>query len=148
MKNSFFFILGLIIILGSIFLFFQRALEENQTKTIRINDVEIEVEIADTSAVRELGLSNRETLLDGTGMLFVFDNSSQYGIWMKNMNFSIDIAWIDEELQVIGIEKDVTPETFPQIFYPKSAIKYALELPAGTLDKYRIDIGGIVSWKE
>jgi len=148
MKNSFFFILGLIIILGSIFLFLQRALEENQTKNIRINDVEIEVEVADTATTREFGLSNRETLLDGKGMLFVFDNPSRYGIWMKDMNFSIDIAWIDEELQVIGIEKEVTPETFPQIFYPKSTIKYVLELPAGTLDKYHIDIGGIVSWKE
>lgn len=146
MKNFFFLVLGLIIIFGSVFLFFERqTVNENETKVIKIGDTSIKVEVADTSETRTKGLSGKEILKDGTGMLFVFDSSAQYGFWMKDMNFAIDIVWIDENRRVIGIEKRVSPETFPQIFYPNQAIKYVLELPAGFTDKYRIDIGQYVT---
>lgn len=146
MKNSFLLFLGLLVILGSIFVFVERLqVAANPTKIIEINGRSIKVEVADNSLTREKGLSNRRTLAPGTGMLFVFDGSAQYGFWMKDMRFAIDILWINEQLRVVEIEKNVSPKTFPKIFYPKSQILYALELPAGTADNYRIDIGDIVS---
>ena len=63
---------------------------------------------------------------------------------MKDMNFPIDIIWIDESWRVIGVERDINPETFPKIFYPVRAIKYVLELPAGTAKEKGIDDGSIV----
>ncbi|MEX2013333.1 MAG: DUF192 domain-containing protein [Parcubacteria group bacterium] len=145
MKNSFFLILGLIIILGSLFLFFERILVGvDQIKIIRINDVNIKIEVVDTLETRRKGLSDRETLPEGTGMLFVYDNPARYGFWMKDMNFAIDIVWIDEKFRIIGIEKEVKPETFPQIFYPEQVVKYVLELPAGFTNRYHIDIGTVV----
>ena len=148
MKNLFFLIVGLALIFGSFFLFFERALEENRIQTIRINDAFIRVEIADTEVARSQGLSHRQVLKNGTGMLFVFDSPSRYGIWMKNMNFPIDIVWIDEEFRIAGIEKSVSPETFPEIFYPDNPIKYALELPAGFLDTQGIGAGAIVHFED
>ncbi|MDP3763263.1 MAG: DUF192 domain-containing protein [bacterium] len=145
MKNSLFLVLGLIIIFGSIFLFFQQPVREKQIKIIKINDVSAEVEVADTPEMHAKGLSGRKTLPIDTGMLFVFENQEQYGFWMKDMNFTIDIVWIDENLRIVGIEKRVLPETFPQVFYPKSPVKYVLELPAGFADKYRIDTGQYVT---
>jgi uncharacterized protein len=145
MKNFFFLTLGLIIILGSIFLFFKRNLNDrNQIQTIRIGDTSIQVEVVDTPETREKGLSGREALPEGTGMLFIFDRPTQYGFWMKDMKFAIDIVWIDEKSHVIGIEKEVLPNTFPQIFYPDQAVKYVLELPAGSANRYHIDIGAVV----
>ncbi|MDZ4205761.1 MAG: DUF192 domain-containing protein [Patescibacteria group bacterium] len=147
MKNFFFLILGLIVIFGSIFLFFRQSLViESRVKVIKINDTSVKVEIADTPETRAKGLSGRETLPTDTGMLFVFGSSEQYGFWMKDMNFAIDIVWIDEKFYIIGIEKGVLPETFPQVFYPEQTVKYVLELPAGFTDKYRIDIGAMVQW--
>ena len=64
---------------------------------------------------------------------------------MKDMNFDIDIVWIDEKFNVVGVEKQVSPETFPQIFYPNQEVKYVLELPAGFTDKHRIDTGQYVT---
>lgn len=145
MKNFLFLTLGLLIVSISVFLFFKNSSgRENLTRIIKINDVSVEVEVVDTDETRAQGLSDREVLPEGTGMLFVFDSPAKYGFWMKKMNFPIDIIWISEELEVVGVEKEVTPETFPQIFYPNQAVKYVLEVPAKFVDKYHIDIGQVV----
>ena len=145
MKNSFFLILGLIIIFGSFFLFLrQTPTVLNQQKIIEINDKEIAVEVAATAETRSKGLSGRGSLEEGTGMLFIFDSPAQYGFWMKDMNFAIDIVWIDEKFHIVDVDKEVSPETFPQVFYPAQEIKYVLELLAGTVDKYRIATNTVV----
>lgn len=145
MKDFFFLILGLTIILGSLFLFLERSwVRENRLKIIKINDVSVAVEIADTPEARTQGLSGRETLPDGTGMLFIFSNPARYGFWMKDMRFAIDLVWMNEAGQVVGIEKEVSPKTFPQIFYPNQAVKYVLEVSAGFSDSRSIDIGAIL----
>ena len=148
MKDFFFLVLGLIIVLGSFFLFFEQTLKkENKIKIIKINDTSIEVEVVDTPETREKGLSDREALPESAGMLFIFDSPTQYGFWMKDMKFSIDIIWIDDKFTIIGIEKEVSPNTFPQIFSPDKDIKYVLELPAGSSSKYNIEIGTVIQYK-
>ena len=145
MKDLFFLILGLIIVFGSIFLFFTRPVDDNiQSKIIKLNNTSFAVEVADTPETRRKGLSGREALPEGTGMLFVFDAPSRYGFWMKDMNFAVDIVWIDERSRVIDVEKEVTPETFPQVFYPDQPVKYVLELPTGAVDKYQIATGTVI----
>ena len=64
-------------------------------------------------------------------MLFVLDTPSIQGVWMKDMEFSIDIIWIDENKKIITIARDVAPVTYPQVFYPTELAKYILEVPAG-----------------
>ena len=81
-----------------------------------------------------------------TGLIFVFDTPGKYGFWMKNMKFSIDIAWIDETLQVVGVERLINPDTYPKVFYPPGNIKYVLEIGAGEAQKYGIDIGQFISY--
>jgi len=145
MKDFFFLTLGLVIIVGSIFLFLTRPLATTEEfKIIRVNDVAIRVEIANTPGTRAQGLSARQGLAEGTGMLFVFDEPGKYGFWMKDMNFAIDIVWIDEASRVISVERNVLPETFPRVFYPNRAVKYVLELSAGATQRYRIDIGTVI----
>lgn len=148
MKNLFFLAVGLVIIFGSIFLFFEQALtKESKNKILKINDTSIAVEVADTSEAREKGLSGRDFLPDGEGMMFVFDKSDKYGFWMKDMKFAIDIIWIDNQFRIIGIEREVSPKTFPQAFYPNQPIRYVLELPAGAVDKYNIVVGAVIQYK-
>src|SRR4051812_48326835 len=57
----------------------------------------ISIEVADTPEARERGPSGRESLPQGSGVLFVFDAPATYGFWMKDMRFPIDIVWLDEE---------------------------------------------------
>ena len=146
LKDISFLIIGVVIIIGSFYLFLQRpALAKYQgLSLIQIGDSIVLVEIANTPEARTQGLSGREAIRDNTGMFFVFETPAQYGFWMKDMRFAIDIIWIDETLHVIGIEREVSPETFPQIFKPVRLAKYVLELPAEFSEKHHIDIGHVV----
>ena len=147
-KDTFFLILGIIFIGGSLFLFSKEQNKKFEViKTVRISDSSINVEVAETPESRSRGLSGRESLIEGEGMLFVFDEPGRYGFWMKEMRFNIDIVWISEDFHVVGVEKGLTPETFPEIFYPNELVKYVLEVPAGETEKVGIDSGSIVSFE-
>lgn len=135
MREKFFLIVGIVVVAGSFYLFLQRPApaKYQDSQSIKIGDSVIKVEVADTDAERMQGLSDRKSLEKGYGMLFIFDKPYQYGFWMKDMNFPIDIIWLDEEFKVISIERNVGPETFPKVFYPPIPIKYVVETNVGEL---------------
>lgn len=114
---------------------------------MKIDAVGIGVEVVSTDSTRQLGLSGRASLLDGTGMLFVYENPGLHGIWMKDMNFPIDIIWIGAEdsrkatLRVLDVEKNVDPETYPTVFTPNVPSSYVLEVNAGFADENEVEIG-------
>ncbi len=89
------------------------------------------VDLAQTPADRTRGLSGRPSLENGRGMLFIFEKPGSYGFWMKDMNFSIDILWLDEQKKIVLIENTVSPETFPKAFGVEVVAQYVLEVPAG-----------------
>ena len=113
------------------------------TSTVQIAGKTIQVDLAQTPAELSRGLSGRRSLAEGTGMLFIFENPDTYGFWMKDMLFPIDIIWIDEG-KIIHIEKNISPDTYPEIFTPNSPAKYVLEVPAGFSDKNGLKIGGMI----
>jgi uncharacterized membrane protein (UPF0127 family) len=112
-----------------------------EEKTIYIGNKKIEVEVADEPMEQLLGLSGRKSLAQGKGMLFIFPTPVSPGFWMKDMKFSIDIIWITDNGMIIGIEKNIAPETFPNNFFPPSLVKYVLEVPAGWSEKNSIKVG-------
>lgn len=111
-------------------------------RTITIGSSTVMVDVADTPALRQLGLSGRPSLSDGEGMLFVFEEDGRWAIWMKDMLFSIDILWLDAQGRVVSIAEDVSPETYPQSFTPSEPARYVLEIPAGSVARYGIAEGG------
>jgi len=134
-KNLFFLIIGVFIIIWSFYVVWHKPspyLGEGAGE-VSIEGKTFKVEIADNDIERAKGLSGREFLAQGHGILFIFPQPGVYGFWMKDMNFSIDIVWLDEDLKVVGIEQNVGPETFPQTFYPPVHIKYVVEVNAGEL---------------
>ena len=94
-------------------------------------NVSIPVTIADTPEEQEIGLSNTTNLDQNTGKLFVFNTPGKYGFWMKDMNYPIDLVWIDRDLKIIAVDKDVSPQSYPNIFYPPQEVQYVLEVDAG-----------------
>src|SRR5260221_3370408 len=70
------------------------------------------VEVATTSAQQQQGLSNKASLPQNQGMLFVFKTAQPYPFWMKNMEFPLDIIFINNN-KIVDIFQNV-----PQ---PKSA---------------------------
>ena len=108
---------------------------------VTIGGTTISVEIANTPLVQEQGLGGRSSLPSGSGMLFVFDHDDRWGIWMKNMQFPIDIVWVDKNEVITTIKQNVTPETYPNVFYPTSPSRYVIELPGGYTKKEGIAEG-------
>lgn len=98
---------------------------------VKIGNYTYAVDVVSTDEGRVRGLSGRKELPERTGLLFVFEKSSVQGFWMKDMNFPIDIIWIDERLQVVGVERSVSPDTFPEVFYSPELVRYVLEVNAG-----------------
>ena len=64
-------------------------------------------------------------------MLFVFDTDDTWGIWMKDMQFAIDIVWINAEGVVVSVKAAASPSSYPEAFYPSAPARYVLEVPAG-----------------
>jgi uncharacterized protein len=109
--------------------------------SIFVDNTLIMVEIADTVDERRAGLSGRKALAESGGMLFIMDGSDYYGIWMKNMNFPLDIIWIDENLKIVDIKQNIRPESYPEIIRPERKSSYILEVNAGFTEIYNIDVG-------
>ena len=99
-----------------------------------------QVDVLRSDAQRANGLSGREKLTDQQGAFFIFEQPGPYRFWMKEMNFSIDIIWLDQALKVVDITKDAKPESFPRAFAPSSPAQYVLEINAGLSDKYGFKI--------
>jgi len=91
----------------------------------------ITIELATTSDARERGLSGRTELAPTAGLLFVFDDVDFHGFWMKDMNFPIDIIWLNDDLSVASITPRIATSTYPTVFYPPQPVKYVLETAAG-----------------
>lgn len=113
-----------------------------ETKQIvQIGGVKLFVSVADTPAERTQGLSGTAGLGDFEAMLFVFDTVDRHGIWMKEMNYPIDIFWIDDEMVIVHIEHNVSPNTYPQTFKPDRPARYVLETKAHTAKTFNFKTG-------
>lgn len=138
---------ALVIIVIAFFIFFPKI--ENNFLKNRVNNINyvkianqiIKVELAISQEDQIQGLSRRISLKDDEGMLFIFQKSGLNYFWMKEMNFPIDIIWINENFQVIFIQEDVQPESFPEIFGPDEKSKYVLEIIAGFVRKNNLSVG-------
>lgn len=114
-----------------------------ELKNLQVGIAIYSLECAITPAERSQGLSGRSGLPENTGMLFVFEKPAIYKFWMKDMKFPLDIIWLDESKRVVFIEKNVSPESYPNYFAPTDDSKYVLEINAGQSDKYGIKVGDI-----
>lgn len=110
-------------------------------RSVTLGGVVITADIADSDVLRAQGLSGRAELAHGQGMLFIFDTLGTHGFWMKEMEFAIDLLWIDEHKVVIDYIKQFEPKTYPKVYYPNKVALYVLELPSGFIDAHNIKIG-------
>src|SRR3989344_8647827 len=116
----------------------------NTTKRVRIGNNSLNGEIADSDIERAQGLSGKASLAENACMLFVFDAPGFYSFWMPNMNFPIDIIWIDEDWRVIGVvesAKPLRPNENTALYSPPNPIQYALEVNAGFSARHNIAVG-------
>ncbi|MAG12289.1 hypothetical protein CL630_00550 [bacterium] len=122
----------------------KNGFNNNKKYPLTIEDTVIQVEVANTAVKRVIGLSERESLPFDEGLLFVFNEPGKHPFWMKDMNFSIDIIWVNEHFFVVDVTEGIIPATFPEIFEPIERIKYVLEVNAGFVAKNSVQRGTFV----
>jgi len=96
-------------------------------------------EVAATADERAQGLMYRDEVPDGTGMLFVFQNSEVRAFWMANTYVALDIAYMDPNytvVDIIAMEPEVT-ESYPS----RAPAMFALEVRQGWFEEKGIAIG-------
>lgn len=104
---------------------------------------EIVVDIADTPALQEHGLSGHEALGESEGMLFIFPAPTAQGFWMKDMHFPIDIIYFDQEHKVVDVWERADPASYPKVFTPRAPAQYVLEVPAGFFAEHGLKSGNM-----
>jgi uncharacterized membrane protein (UPF0127 family) len=113
---------------------------------VSIGSQVVHVRIADTDKSREKGLSGTSGLGENEGMLFIFAVPGRWGLWMKDMKYSIDMLWLDGNKKIIYKVENVSPDTFPKVFLPDKDARYVLELPAGFSSKNQVSLGQVVGF--
>lgn len=111
---------------------------------VTIEDNTFDVEVADEDHERIKGLSDRNSLGENNGMVFVFEEKGQYGFWMRNVNFPLDIIYISDN-KIVDIIKNAPPQTEDSqglpVYEPREAANYVLEINGGKADELGIEIG-------
>lgn len=112
-------------------------------------DLEFQVEVADTPQQQSEGLSGRQDLPVGTGMLITFEPGKEREVWMVGMEIPIDIAWIADG-QVLQISTLDPCTENSQSLCPRwkspGAVDALLEVPAEALNG--VTPGTLVSIRE
>lgn len=99
----------------------------------------VRAEIARTAEERERGLMFRESVPDGTGMLFVFPQAEIQGIWMKDTYVPLDVAFLNAQFRILSIEQleplDLTPR------WSQGPVLFALEVRQGWFADHHVSVG-------
>lgn len=124
------------------------AIHQNDIVVMSPQGRVLDTQIADTNTERQTGLSHHTELKKNQAMLFIFDRVGNYPFWMKDMDFPIDIFWLNESKQVVAIKEFADPSEYPHSYNPDANALYVLETVAGFADTYGIEYGQAFSWEE
>jgi uncharacterized membrane protein (UPF0127 family) len=110
-----------------------------------LGGADVFVSVADTPAERQLGLSRTTSLPPDIVKLFAFPVENLWSFWMKEMQYSIDIFWLDASGTIVHIEQNVAPETYPTSFTPAKQAMYVIETNAGFAEVQNLKVGDVVN---
>lgn len=117
-----------------------------RTRTLEVGGHSYSLEVAITKEEHEKGLSNRKSLAEDRGMLFLFQKEDKECFWMKDMEFPLDIIWLDGTKRVVHLERNVSPDTYPQAICPSEKATYVIELNSGQASEAGILPGQILNF--
>lgn len=99
--------------------------KESNLVKITIGDKTYKVEIADTPEKQRKGLMGRKSLPSDQGMLFIYDEPQDVSYWMKNTSVSLDIIFIDDDMEVISVKQGQPMSEEP---ITEKDVQYVLEV--------------------
>lgn len=120
-----------------------------ETATVRVGKLSpLHVEVARSAAERARGLSGREGLAPGTGMIFVYDQPTTAEFWMRGVPFPLSLAWVRDGRFIGSVEMTPCVESEGcRLYEPPAPFEVAIEARANTFvgvepgTPVRIDFG-------
>jgi uncharacterized membrane protein (UPF0127 family) len=103
-----------------------QAAEITKKFPLKINNVPITIDVANTAESRATGLMGVKQLSPNSGMLFAFPKEKIVSMWMKNTLIELAAIFIDEEGVIVNIETMKPLST--RSHKSKSPAKYVLEV--------------------
>lgn len=107
------------------------------------------VELARTPEEQERGLMFRESLPERSGMLFLFQDDSPHGFWMKNTMIPLDIIWLDDVGRVLFVSANTPPckaDPCPD-YGPPVAAWSVLEIAGGMAARENVTVGSTIRFE-
>jgi uncharacterized membrane protein (UPF0127 family) len=111
---------------------------------IQVGGLPVTVELAETRETQQRGLMGRDSLPDDYGMLFVYDSERTLSFWMRNTKIPLDIAFIDANGIIVGIEQ-LEPRSEESVL-SKSPAMYALEINQGWFSENSVTEGATIEF--
>jgi len=94
---------------------------------------------------QQRGLMRVREMPQTFGMLFVYDDTGYYSMWMKNTYISLDIAFARADGSISNIAANTEPLSLTSI-RSTDAVNYVLELNAGVAQRLSIDEQSRLLW--
>jgi uncharacterized membrane protein (UPF0127 family) len=112
---------------------------KRRASVVLINDIQLEIEVADTPEKMRKGLMFRESLPENCGMLFIMPAVRRLTLWMRNTTIPLSAGFISEDGVITEI---IDMEPLDETLRPsRSKIKYAIEVNQGWFDRNGIKVG-------
>lgn len=122
------------------------SFERIEYRRVEINKASVIAQVAADVESRRLGLADKKNIAPNYGLLFMFAKQDYHGLWMKGMNFPVDIFWIKNN-QVVDLEENILPprnaeadDALP-IYKPDAPASMVLEVKAGFAKRNNVKIG-------
>lgn len=107
--------------------------------------VNLTLELARTDKEQETGLMGRDSVPDGTGMLFVFKAPGSISFWMKDTKLPLSIAFIDSSGKILDIQD---MQAYSEALHsPGQPYQYALEVGQGWFGRVEVKAGDKLNFK-
>ncbi len=96
------------------------------------------LEICDDDYTRARGMMMRKSFVMGWGMLFVFQDDAKRSFWMANCYIPLDMVFIRKDGSVSNVIENADPLNTQPRYQSTDRVRYVLELPVGSIQKYQI----------
>ena len=115
---------------------------------VMIGSTSMAASVADSLSEHIQGLSDTPSLPPEIVKLFIFGVDAVHTIWMKDMNYSLDIMWADKNGSIVHIEENISPETYSRTrsesFASPVPARYVIEANAGFVASSSIKLGDVL----
>ena len=115
--------------------------------TLEVGEAKVEAELAAKPEEREKGLMYRNSLADGKGMLFVFEQPGPQKFWMKNTRIPLDIGYFSPDGKLLEVHA-AQPHDLSGAPSRSENVKFVLELNRNGFREMGIRMGDSMDLKE